>query len=168
MPDPPPPNHYASYPRSNTPARQGTPEQLRALGDGYFGQYYVFFANIALAFLTNAMAQVAGQQGLIAAGIGSVIIIFVLTLPYNRKIALGMGWPPGRAILASALTGLSYLLCCGAFGYSAMQTYALREIKKYGIKPGIWGLRKKDYRAVADNWVYPDPIAPTDFSAPPK
>ena len=168
MPDIPPPNQYASYPRSHSQSTYGTAEQLKALGDGYFGLYKVFIVNIVLNIASNIALRAGGFFAFLVCAIVSAVAVTVLSLPENKKITFGQGKPDSKAMVASVLTGLTFFICCGAIGYAVMQSAALKEMKKYGLKPGLWGLRKKDYLAIVDNWNHAASTPPTSYEEPPK
>ncbi|MFI5386850.1 MAG: hypothetical protein ACHQ50_12115 [Fimbriimonadales bacterium] len=76
------------------------------------------------------------------------IVIGFCTYPYNKKIGFGCDWSPASPIVASMLMGLNSALCCGIIGYIVMQQIAATEMKKYGLKTGFGGIRKKHVAAV--------------------
>lgn len=127
-------------------------DKLQALANGYFGLNLVFVLNIVLALGLNALVGLSrsGEIAFLALVGGAVFVFLVIagcTFPYNRKIAFGMGWAPGIAVLASLLMGLNSALCCGIIGYVVMQQIAFVEIKKYGVRKGFFGVRKGDVAA---------------------
>lgn len=147
MSETPPP--YANYPR--TMSAYGSAARLQSLSDGYFGLSKVFVINIVLALIIrlattfSAPSTVSGVLGLVGAiVVGTTILIGFLTYGPNKKIGEGAGWSPAQPVIASILMGLNSALCCGIIGYVVMQTIASNHIKKYGIKTGFFGLKKKD------------------------
>jgi hypothetical protein len=129
----------------------GTPEKLQALADGYFGLSWAFVANIVLAIAARALLEAfaQGSNFIVALAMalpGMFCAVFLVTLPLNRKIALGMGWQPSSGFLASFLMGLNSALCCGVVGYIVMQMIAAAEMKRYGLRSGFLGIRKAHVR----------------------
>lgn len=127
----------------------GTPEKLNALAEGYFGLNWVFIGNVVIMITANIMYGMSSAVDrsflFVALGLIAGLFVFVIfaTLPLNRKIAYGKGWPSSNAVLASVLLALNSVICCGAIGYVVMQMIAGAEIKKYGVKQGMFGYRKK-------------------------
>ena len=159
-----PPEGYAAYPRGAAIAgAYGSPEKLQALADGYFGLNWVFLANVFLALGFRFLPMAVGDAGtagmlMLVLGLLTFLVVAGFSMPYNRKIAFGKGWSDGIAILASILMGLNSVFCCGIVGYIIMQTIAAGEIKGYGLKTGMLGLKKKDVEAkVAEMRANPAP-----------
>jgi len=92
-------------------------------------------------------------------------VVVVLTVPSNKKIAFGKGWTDSRAILVSILMGINSIFCCGIVGYSIMQTVAANEMKRYGVRPSIFGgVTKKAFRtALANRRKAEEPLQPPSF-----
>jgi hypothetical protein len=126
----------------------GDPDRLKVLAEGYFGLNYVFMANVLLAVGARGLQLGVNPSEALTAVLIAVVVLFVLiavlTYPFNRKIGIGMGWNPGMAALASILMGLNSAFCCGIVGYVVMQAIASTEMKKFGLKGGVFGMKKKD------------------------
>ena len=130
----------------------GSAEKLQALADGYFGLNKVFLVNVLLAIgLRVMLAVVTEPASALIAVVGALVVLLLaitfLTLPCNKKIAFGKGWPESSAILASILMGFNSALCCGIIGYVVMQQIAASEMKNYGLRTGFLGIKKKDIAA---------------------
>lgn len=146
MPDVPPPK-YAAYPRGNNPSTYGTTDQLEALGQAYFGYSWLFLGAIAtslagfgIAFATNIFPYFIQMP----------LVFLVVTFGshgLNKKVAYGKNWSSGAPLAASLLMGLSAILCCGIIGFVIIQTIALNEIKRYGIKTGTFTFTRKKFNA---------------------
>ena len=167
---PPAPEGYVGYMR--TAELYGTPEKLKALADGYFGLNTIFIFNIALVLGSRALggqiAEAAGVWGGLALEGGVIFLLIAATsFPSNQKIALGKGWQPGNAILASVLMGLNSALCCGIIGYLVMQSIAAKEMAKYGIKGSIFGGIKKPQIYAKIEQMKVAPAAPPPPMVPP-
>lgn len=138
VPTPPP---HAPYYRGE--ATNLDPNQLRSLKEGYFGLNTIFFINIALALGSNVLLRGEFNSVVFLVVVGAMFVIISLaTFPSNKKIGQGMGWPAGNAVLASVLMGLNSALCCGIIGYVVMQNIALKGMARFGIKAGLFGLKK--------------------------
>jgi hypothetical protein len=133
-------------------APYGSADQLRSLADGYFGLNWVFLANVGLVIAIRIVTFLEIDADLATLLlIASLAILFAavffLSLPCNRKIVFGKGWPDSGAFVASLLMALNSVLCCGVVGYVVMQQIAVVEMKKYGIHAGFLGIRKRDVHA---------------------
>ena len=149
-PSRPPPPQYAGYTRPSLVP--GGPDDLQALADGYFGLNNIFVFNIVWVVAFNAYSRSAPTNFTILfifVGV-TVLLIGGLTYPYNKKIAQGMRWSPSAAGVASLLMGLNSALCCGIIGYVVMQSIAAKEMRKYGVTGGAFGMKKKLVQAVID------------------
>jgi hypothetical protein len=138
---------YAQYYRqpSSGQVQYGSPEKLKALAEGYFGLNWVFLANIVGVVLVNVLVMQANEPlVLVGALMGLFLLVLVMTLSLTRRIAFGKGWQPGIGVLASFLMGFNSIVCCGIFGYVVMQQIAGQEIKRYGVKAGLLGFKKRD------------------------
>jgi len=148
MQQPPPPG-FAEYPRGGW---QPSYQELKDLSDGYFGLSRAFIINVVLALgvrlAGTANPRLEEDLGLISVTVLVIaVIVFFATLGPNRKLGAGLGWKPSGPILASVLVGLNSALCCGIIGYLVLQGMAMKRIKQYGIKTGLFGLRKQDIQA---------------------
>jgi len=150
-PDSGPPPQFAAYPR---PQFYGDPSKLQALSDGYFGLNTVFLYNFGLAILLNVVGRIPNFEfGLILFLISIPLIGLVvgyLSYPKNKLIGYGCNWSKHGPLTASILMGLNSALCCGIIGYVVVQNIALKEMRKYGVRGGAFGLRKRDVQAVVD------------------
>lgn len=135
---------FANYPR--TAAAYGSSAALQSLSDGYFGLSKVFGINIVIVVATN----LAARSGSVPLGILALILLAIsvtigfLTYGPNKKIGEGAGWSPAQPVIASVLMGINSALCCGVIGYSVMQSIATNHMKRYGVKGGMFGLKKGD------------------------
>ena len=160
-----PPDYSGHYPRDQG-SQFGSAEKLRALSEGYFGLNWVFLLNVVMALAARGIGLVATTPEtamvLLLCAFGAIFLVIAFaTYPYNKKIAFGKGWEPSMAILASILMGLNSALCCGIIGYVVMQQIAYAEMKKYGLKGGFFGLRKKDIeQRIAELQQMPAPQGP--------
>ncbi len=146
MSDAPKPQ-FVAYPRPDSVAEYGTAEKLEALGQAYFAMSYVFAVNVVLVIACRVMIAAFSWVGFFAGMIVMSVGISALSLTPNRKIAFGKGWPDSKAMLASVLIGLNSALCCGVIGFMVMQAIAAKEIRRYGVNAGAFGIRKKDIAA---------------------
>jgi membrane-associated phospholipid phosphatase len=136
---PPTPQFEGYYRQPTGPSKQ----QLKDLAEGYFGLSIIFVANIGLAVFLNIVARSTENIAVPLTGIGIMFLaITFATLPKNRLIARGKGWPDGHAVLASVLMGLNSALCCGIIGYVVMQSIAANELKRSGIKMGFFARKQ--------------------------
>jgi hypothetical protein len=146
----PPPQQFAQYPRGNDV--YGSSEKLQNLMDGYFGLNWVFLVNVVLSLISRGLGAVAKnpEQALVML-LGFVVVVFAviagMSYPQNKKIGIGMGWPPANSVIASILMGLNSVVCCGIIGFIVMQSIAANEMKRYGITGGIFGLKKSVIQA---------------------
>jgi hypothetical protein len=153
-----PPPQYAAYPRApggGTAYPPGSADKLKSLADGYFGLNNVFIVNLALALGARGIQTTARSSeaalGLIGVTILALgIVVGLMSYPYNKKIAFGMDWSPGNAVLASILMALNSALCCGIIGYVVMQSIAMGRMKTFGVTGGTFGAKKKDVYAQVD------------------
>lgn len=139
MSETPPP--YANYPRTTS----SSAAQLQALMDGYYGMGKTFALNFVLVIALRVAGFFMGP-GIFFIGLLAVSVLMgFVTYPLNKQIGYGANWSPAQPIVASVLMGLN-TICCGIFGYAVMQTIAANHIKKYGIKAGFFGLKKKEIK----------------------
>jgi hypothetical protein len=151
-----PPLQYSNYPRGQ--GVYGSPERLQALSDGYFGLNLVFGLNVVLVIAARAAQLTVASSSTVDPATMLLVICVSLgvigfavgfcTYPFNKKIGYGCGWSPAGPVIASVLMGLNSAFCCGIIGYVVVQQIAGQEIKRYGIKTGFFGLRKKEIAAV--------------------
>ncbi len=148
MPDEPTPP-FAPYFRPDE-TTYGSVERLQSLSDGYFGLNWVFALNVVMSIAFNAIVRTSPNiEGVVI--IGGLILIFAVitaaTFPSNKKIGVGMGWDSSKPVIASLLMGLNSALCCGIIGYIIVQSIAAKEMKKYGIAGGAFGIKKSLVKA---------------------
>jgi hypothetical protein len=154
-----PPTQYVAYPRTS-PANYGSPEQLEALWEGYRGLNKVFLVEIVLILFVMFVGLPIGFAGRYAGLIFSSCVVGFLLYRQNQKIAFGKNWTKSTTIgITIAMTIFNVIPCIGLFGYVAMQTVAQNEIKKYGVRPGPFGIRQKDVKAVVYSRRSTDPNA---------
>lgn len=133
-----PPPQFAQYPRSSVDK-----QKLQALADGYQGLSNAFVINICLSIGINFLWRQVDSLVAIGAGIVVIaVVVFFATLNANKKIGEGLGWSPTGPTLASVLIAANSALCCGMVGYVVVQGLALRELKKHGIKTGVFITKK--------------------------
>jgi len=152
----PPPQQYAQYYRG--PGLPGSSERLEALAKGYFGLNWIFLANVVMAltvgiggraFMLSRPANDLTGPLVYFAELGLLVVLFAfLPYPYNKQIGIGLGWAPSGAFVASILMGLNSWFCCGMIGYLVMQQLAYGEMKRYGVKPRAFGVRRKDLEQI--------------------
>ncbi len=143
-----PPQQYAAYYRGPT-GYQGEPAKLEALGSGYFGLNKAFLLHMVLALLVVyglpallISQNVTGLIGLVvflAAFVLYIVAVVFITLPPVRKVAFGMGWASSSVIISEI-----GILLLGLIAYIVLQTVASSEMKKYGVKWRLFGVRKRD------------------------
>lgn len=124
--------------------------------EGYYGLGWAFAATFSAAVVLFGAAFLLGNSTpppellqwvvMVAALAGPLVVAGVSSYPCNKKIAYGADWKSGTAIVASILLAIGTAIC-GFFGFIFMQSVALGEIKKFGIKPGFFGIRKRDILA---------------------
>lgn len=161
-----PPPQYVAYPRG--PGVYGTPEKLRAVAAGYFGLNYVFGINVALVMVSRVVqiAVIRGDDPVESIGIiiGTLAVTGAAagacSYPYLKKIGFGCGWAAYWAPLTAVFIGLQAWLCCGAIGYVVVQQIAAQELKKYGLKTGFGGIKKKEVERVAASMESTPPTFP--------
>lgn len=136
-----PPPQYVAYPRDFAKP-YGTVEQFEALGDGYFGLNFGFLCMIASALLLFGISNWYPPVGGLVFLVYPVVAV-VATLPYNKKIAYGKGWPVWSGLVASICIGLSTYVCGGLVACIVMQQIASNEMKKYGLKQGFTFTKKR-------------------------
>lgn len=147
---------FAAYPRTHLTAEDG--ERIRHLAAGYFGLNWIFLFNIVWALgwtfglmFMSTSAEASGNESQMALSgllwilsiVLTIPVIGFLTYPSNKRIGFGKGWSSSGAILASVLMGISSAFCCGIIGYIVMQSIASSALKKYGVRSGFLGPRKK-------------------------
>lgn len=113
----------------------------------------MFALNLALSLGSRALPiasdDPATRLGIVAAWLlGVGLVVGFATYPQNKKIGYGCGWAPSWPVVASVLMGLNSALCCGIIGYIVMQQFAAQEMKKYGLKTGFGGVRKREVVAL--------------------
>jgi len=136
---------YAAYPREFGKA-YGTVERLEALGAGYFGLNVGFLWMIASAVILIGVEIADPSLGPFPFFVGYPLAAGFATLPHNKKIAVGKGWAESTGIVASVCVGLSTFICGGLVACIVMQQIAVREMKKYGVRPGF-SLTKKRFQS---------------------
>jgi len=141
-----PPLGESNYPRDRP---YGSGDKLQALADGYFGLTRVFLINLVVLIAV----VVAAQTGHLALWLSLLVVLFilsgVLSYPPNKKVGEGLGWGSNGALLASVGIALLSWFCFGAIGYGIVQSMAIKEMKKYGLKVGGFrGLKKPAVRAM--------------------
>lgn len=142
MSEVPPP--YANYPRNAAP--YGSAAQLQSLYDGYRKYGWLFLLNIVVFYAILAIALITRSDL-------AILLSFPLTAtimgfachPMNLKIGYGAGWPPSQVVVASVLMGINSVTC-GIIGYIVMQSIAMNHIKRYGLKSGFFGLKKREVK----------------------
>lgn len=154
-----PREEYAAYPRGPLGGMYGSSNHLLALWEGYSGLNYVAILNVALfavgelVTLTPIWSDSSPESVLVFFGAYFFVLFIVIvacTLPYNRKIGYGLGWAPAGPVTAAILMGLNSALCCGVVGYIIMQMLAVAEMKRYGLRMGLLGMRKKEVLTVVE------------------
>ena len=160
-----PPPKYVAYPRGDNPNRYGSIEQMKALGEGYFGLSLICYANIGLVIAVRAVTAQQSLPILMVCILAIFVIIAVLTYKPNQQIAFGKGWPPRSALYASLLMGLNSALCCGLIGYIVMWRIAALELRKYGLHPGIKGLTRRAFESALQARIQAEsePSLPSEF-----
>jgi hypothetical protein len=151
-----PPPEYASYYRPTSV--YGTAAQLQALSDGYVALNIVFAVNVVLGLTVSFGAY--GIRAALGPGVTVVwyiagylflgIAVGVLTYVPNKKIGVGKGWSSGVALVASILMAVNAVFCCGLIGYMVMQQIAATEMKKYGVRLGLLGLRRREVQPLIE------------------
>ena len=141
------PPRYVAYPRSSD--QYGSADRLQALGEGYYGLNWVFLINILASLVVYLFARL-GWTGYFASLFVEVVLITVLIYRQNLKIAFGKGWSQSVGGVVSLLMGLSSALCCGIFGYIIMQQIASSEMKRYGLKSGFLGVKRRNWQAAVE------------------
>jgi hypothetical protein len=138
-----PPIGASNYPRPALMPQFGTADKLEALGEGYFGLSSVFALNF-IAAIGVYMVSRETRDPFEVLGMAAAVLLIVGVASYfpNRKIAFGMGWASGSAVLASICISFFSWFCFGVLGYAIIQSIAAREIRRYGIKPGLLGIKK--------------------------
>lgn len=139
----PPP--YAQYPRGVEPAA-GSAAQLQSLMEGYYTYSWLFLANIVVSLIVFFGLGASRIPYAVLAGYVIVPLIFGFgTYPSNKKIGYGANWSPAQPVIASVLMGINSVTC-GIVGYAVMQSIAINHIKRFGVRSGCLGMRKKAIR----------------------
>ncbi|MEA2553590.1 MAG: hypothetical protein QOJ65_1766 [Fimbriimonadaceae bacterium] len=168
-PSPSHPQQFVGYTRPG--ATYGDPERLKALADGYYGLNTVFVVNVlwavAMGFALAALVVPFGIFGALAfSTVLTGLLIGSLVHPKNKLIAYGANWNPGSARTASILMALNSALCCGILGYMVVQNLAMVEMKKYGLKAGLFGVRRRDVETAMER-LRTAKLAPPPPAVPP-
>ena len=142
---------YAAYPRGDT-LPPGSADQLKALRDGYFAVNLVFYVNVALILGLLWATDRFWERFRWVFPVGLAVLCLVIgSLSYSllsKKIGYGANWNPGVAVLVALFMGMSSIGCCGLIGYVSLQSQAAAELRKYNLKSGVLGFRKKDVEAL--------------------
>src|SRR5579862_9475221 len=155
----PPPEGHAQYYRGGPPP-YGTADKLEALAKSYYAISWVFVANLfafwGIVFGMGAIAalilgpDVSTPKGstvmgvMIIATYGIILLGFSIgPYPLYKRVGFGMGWSKNGPIVCSVLMGINSILC-GIIGYVVLQQLVFAEMKKYGVRGGFFGTRKKD------------------------
>ena len=136
------PPQYANYPRNANPF--GSAAQLQSLYNGYRRYGWMFLLNILLSVLIFVGAALTQNEFavLLAYPLTATVIGF-LVHPLNKLIGFGANWPASKILTASILMGIN-AVTCGIVGYIVMQQIAVNNIKRYGLKSGFFGLKKRE------------------------
>jgi hypothetical protein len=154
---PSPPPQFVEYPRAPDGVAYGSAEKFKALTDGYFGLGIAF----ALVLLTSIIAialAVAVHSDVLTILVFFVlvpVVAFVLPLRANKQVAIGKDWSPGLAYVFSLV-----MMVGGIIPYAIVQTIALEEMKRYGLKRRFFGIRKKDAMALYEQLLAAQPSKP--------
>ncbi|HEY3780389.1 MAG TPA: hypothetical protein VGL56_04840 [Fimbriimonadaceae bacterium] len=148
-----PAQQYAEYYRDKNSQYFGSSRKLRALADGYFGLNYVFIVNVAIAIAVLIGASTLGDSAVtaefVAAGVLAAIV-GVMSYPFNKKIGYAVGWKSSEPLIVSMLMALSSWICGGIIGYAIIQNIAAKEMKLFGVKSNLIGLRKEIETAIRE------------------
>lgn len=118
--------------------------------EGYHGLMPLFLLHLVLVIavvgISIALNNEASGFFLLGGFLAVMVGIGFLSLKLTRKIGFGAGWPPSGPILASV--GLAICtVACGIWGYVILQNVALGHIRKFGVKSGFFGMKKRDMKA---------------------
>lgn len=175
------PPQYVGYQRPGYDSGfQNDPDRLQALMEGYYGLSWSFLATVLTVIAVVALGLTVAGPDSRNDDLGALFGVLVFVAPVvvagatsyrcNKKIAFGAGWSNGTAILASVLIGVG-AVCYGIVGFIVMQTIALGQIKKFGVRGGFLGVRKKDIKARIEQLraakVAPPVYAARPVAAPP-
>jgi hypothetical protein len=168
----PPPPQFAGYTR---PGIGGNPELLLALCDSYFGFQWVFLGNVlVLVGISGAVAFAAQQAGMTMASVYLIsytitgIAVWFFSLKPAGQFAKGMGRPLSSRYLTASVLALQSWFCCGIVGYAIIQNKALTEMKKYGIRAGFFGVKRKDVVALVQQMQATQVVPPAPGPPPPS
>lgn len=141
---PPPPVGYSPYPRATV---YGSATKLKYLQKAYVGAYFLIPTSLVVAFVGAFTIEASGLGGQLPEG-GTVVAALCLVVIANSFVSFrstkiladcrgkGAGYAVGPAVLAA----LCSLLCWGLAGVAILQSPITSEIRRYGIKPGFFGI----------------------------
>jgi len=117
--------------------------------EGYYGLNWAFLAYFGLA-ISSFIVLVATQASL--TGIVLFILLFVSGLaamvliahPCHKKIGFGLNWRESTPLLVTIGLVIGSLVVSPIIAFIIIQLIAMAEIKNYGVKSGLFGVRKKD------------------------
>ncbi len=141
------PLSFANYPRNEPPP--GSADRLQALMEGYYGYSPLFVIHVALFIALMALAMAPGDVGGTAAAAGLPALIVgmgLLSYRVNRRVGEGAGWSQIQVVLACVTIALG-TVCYGAIGYIVLQQIVAGRIKRFGVRSGFFGVRKKAIKA---------------------
>jgi hypothetical protein len=130
-----PTRRFAAYPRPGANS-YGTVEQLRCLVDAYNGMT----ALIAVWVLLLLLLVVTNSLPVALLGLCGLMIYAGFK---NANLGAGMGWSASRTATVRLLFALAFVFT-GPVPPLVLQTVAVGELKRYGIKPGFIGLSQAD------------------------
>ena len=156
---------FTAYPRKQMASGYGSIDKFKALGEGYFGLNWVFAANLVLVVAVNMLLR--ERPGMwMPFTVLEFVAVALLTFPMNEKIAEGMGWGKGSALLASVLMGLNSSFFAGIVGYFVMQAIARGEMRKYGLEAGLTVRKMKFEKLLSE--MYQTGKTRMDFPSAPR
>lgn len=151
----PPPVAYAAYPRVGDTNAYGTSEKLIDLFKGYHGMSYTFLWAVVgqvaffvgIAMLSSKDVEIYGALVML---IGIVGIIFSIYTSVKACVRIGNASNMSRGV--SILLGVIAPFV-GIIMIVIVQYIALEEIKRYGVKTGVFGGLKKKAVVECIEWL---------------
>lgn len=139
---------YTSYPRG---VGSGEAEKLMKLYQAYRGAYFLILSTLCFGLGLNLLlVALFGSKNAIVLPIlvcGLLVANFAVSFWVARGIGeakdKSMGYVVGVALLATLVSPC----CIGLVGAGVLQQIASNEIKRYGIRPGMMGIKKADIDA---------------------
>jgi hypothetical protein len=136
-----PPSQFAAYPRPGLDS-YGSAAKLKALADCYFGMTQVFVLTAVLNISLRVVAIAVSLTAYFVLMLLALVVIVGFSWTKVDRLAFGMDWEKSKTIGVKALMILNFF-CCAIVGMFWLQSIAGQEMKKYGLRGGFFGFKKR-------------------------